>query len=106
MWHILLQFLCGRFMKEMFRIYLTDIRIPLIISMLLSAIQIYYNVVSYGYQPSWCIKVLINWLPILVLLIPLVYKLWKRKWKDAILLALAFVLLFCYFIWFDFEVIE
>ena len=74
--------------------------------MLLSAVQIYYNVVSYGCQPSWCIRVLITWLPILVLLIPLVYKLWKRKWRDVKLLALAFILLFCYFIWFDFKVIE
>ena len=74
--------------------------------MLLSVVQIYYNVVSYGYQISWYITGLINWLPVLVLLIPLVYKLWKRKWKDVKLLALAFVLLFCYFIWFDFEVIE
>lgn len=84
----------------MFRIYLADIRIPLIISMLLNAVQIYYKVMF------WHTTGLINWLPILALLIPLVYKLWKRKWKDAKLLALAFALFFCYFFMFDFEVIE
>lgn len=89
-------------MEKMLRMYLTDIRISLIISMLLNAVQIYYNVVSYGYlsPPSWCITVLVNWLPILVLLIPLVYKLWKRKWADVKLLASVFILLICYFIWF------
>lgn len=88
--------------KNWFRVYLEDVRIPLIISFILNAIQIFNSLVSMstGYKALWGITPLIGVLLILSLLIPFFYKLVKKHWRDAAIIASSYILLFCYFIWF------
>ena len=92
-------------MKRMnaLRIYLQDVRIPLITSLLLNSLFIIGSLVfcmTTAYKTLWGLTEMINMLPMLVLIIPLAYKLLKKKWKDAGIIASAFILLMCYFIWF------
>lgn len=87
--------------KNWFRVYLEDVRIPLIISFILNTIIIFYNKVlsmQTGNEVLWVL--IIGLLLISTLLIPFLYKLKKNEWKDAGLIASSYILLVCYFTWF------
>ena len=89
--------------KNWFRVYLEDVRISLIISLILNAIQIFDSLVicmSTEYKALWNLTSIIGILPILVLLVPFLYKLVKKEWRDVRLIASSYILIFCYFIWF------
>lgn len=81
--------------------YLEDVRITLIISFILNSIIIFYNralSMQTGNDVFWIF--IIGLLLISTLLIPFFYKLKKKEWNDAGLIASSYILFICYFTWF------
>ena len=89
--------------KNWFRVYLEDVRISLIISLILNAIQIFGSLaicMSKEYETLWYLTFIIGVLLILSLLVPFLYKLVKKEWRDVGLIASLYILIVCYFNWF------